>query len=278
MSSRTVRRSNTIRSRTRTRSSEITPNEIIEKLKKFEKEKNEFVIDFNLRANYEKIGNGKEMLNEFKESKLFITIDKFVNKYIKQEKKKLNKIEQKIREDIENKIRNVPNKPEKRELINKLIEEYEEIIGQIRTAMEPQEPSMFDFHTFEYYYHKSYKNISSSNELRKIKNDMADLQPLLDDEEDIEKKDELGRDLFDKYELLNKTFVDFAFVDLLAPGFEALLSAKEDMYDNLMDYIQKLLDELNPNGENMRVSGKKKTKKRLRRRKISKSKRRKKLI
>ncbi len=281
MSTRTVRRDTRNRSSRHTqRRKEITSNEIIEQLKKFEKEKNKFADEFNLQTLYEEIRDGKEMLNAFKQSNLYVSIDKFVNEYIKQENKKLNKVDQKLRKDIKTKLLNIPNKSEKRELLNKKIEEYEEIIGKIRTAMEPKKSDTI--YTFEYYYNKGYENISSSNNLKKVKNDIADLQLLFDDEEDITKKEQLGQQLDDKYKLLNKTFVDFAFVDLLARGFETPVSVKEDMYYSLMDYIQKLLQRLNPrlnpSGENMRASGKKKTKKRQYRRKIIKSKHRKKLI
>ena len=214
------------------------------------------------------------MLNAFKQSQLYKKIDEFVKKYIKQEEKKLDKVEKDLRQEIKKNIleNNSYDVPNKREKLNNLIGEYEEIIGQIRTAMEAKKSRDFDLHTFEYYYHKSYENNLSSNEVNKIKNDIADLQLLVEEEEDIEKKEELGHQIYDKYELLNKVIVDSAFVDLLKNGFEDPILIKEEIYYGLNDYVNESFTSLYSARSPTSMVGKKKTKKRKNRRKIMKSK------
>ena len=272
MSTRTARRNSTRRSRTRR--PEITPDQVKEKLEKFEQKKNKFAEKFNSITLYEEVSDGQEMLNAFKQSQLYKKIDEFVKKYIKQEEKKLDKVEKDLRQEIKKNIleNNSYDVPNKREKLNNLIGEYEEIIGQIRTAMEAKKSRDFDLHTFEYYYHKSYENNLSSNEVNKIKNDIADLQLLVEEEEDIEKKEELGHQIYDKYELLNKVIVDSAFVDLLKNGFEDPILIKEEIYYGLNDYVNESFTSLYSARSPTSMVGKKKTKKRKNRRKILKSK------
>jgi len=275
MSNRTARRNST--RRTRTRRPEITPDQVKEKLEEFEQKKNKFAEKFNLVTQYEEVGNGQEMLNAFKQSPLHKKIDKFVKKYIKQEENKLDKVEKDLRQEIKKNIleNNFYSVSDKREKLNNLIGEYEEIIGQIRTSMEVQKPYKFDLYTFEYYYHKSYENNLSSNEINKIKNDIADLQLLVEDEEDMKKKKELGHQIYDKYELLNKVIVDSAFVDLLKNGFEDPILIKEEIYYGLNDYVNESITSLYSARSPTSRVGKKKTKKRKNPRKIMKSKQRK---
>ena len=277
MSTRTARRNSTRRSRTR--KAEITPDQVKEKLEKFEQKKNKFAEKFNSITLYEEVSDGQEMLNAFKQSQLYKKIDEFVKKYIKQEEKKLDKVEKDLRQEIKKNIleNNSYDVPNKREKLNNLIGEYEEIIGQIRTAMEAKKSRDFDLHTFEYYYHKSYENNLSSNEVNKIKNDIADLQLLVEEEEDIEKKEELGHQIYDKYELLNKVIVDSAFVDLLKNGFEDPILIKEEIYYGLNDYVNESFTSLYSARSPTSMVGKKKTKKRKNRRKILKSKKKKKI-
>ena len=270
MSSETSRRS-------RTQIPEITPNEVKEQLEKFKQKKNKFIKKINLGTLYEEIGDGQEMLNVFKQSQLHKEIDNFVKKYVKQEENKLNKVEKYLRQEIKKNIleNNFYSVSEKEEKLNNLIGEYEEIIGQIRTSMEVQKLYKFGLYTFEYYYHKSYENKLSSNEVNKIKKDIADLQLLVEDEEDMMEKDKLNKQLDDKYELLNKVNVDFAFVDLLKDGFEDPILIKEDMYYGLIDYVNKPISNLSLVRPPTSMVGKKKTKKRKNRRKIIKSKKKK---
>ena len=275
MSTRSARRNSTRRSRTRR--PEITPDQVKEKLEKFEQKKNKFAKKFNSITLYEEVSDGQEMLNAFEQSQLYKKIDEFVKKYIKQEEKKLDKVEKDLRQEIKKNIleNNFYSVSDKREKLNNLIGEYEEIIDQIRTAMEAKESSDSKPYTFEYYYHKSYENNLSSNEVNKIKKDIADLQLLVEEEEDMEKKEELGFQIYDKYELLNKVIVDSAFVDLLTNGFEDPILIKEEMYYGLNDYVNKSITSLYSARSPTSMVGKKKTKKRKNRRKIIKSKKRK---
>ena len=277
MSTRSARRNSTRRSRTRR--PEITPDQVKEKLEKFEQKKNKFAEKFNLVTQYEEVGNGQEMLNAFKRSQLHKKIDKFVKEYVKQEENKLDKVEKDLRQEIKKNIleNNFYSVSDKREKLNNLIGEYEEIIGQIRTAMEAKKSRDFEKYTFEYYYHKSYENNLSSNEVNKIKNDIADLQLLVEEEENIEKKEELGHQIYDKYELLNKVIVDSAFVDLLKNGFEDPILIKEEIYYGLNDYVNESITSLYSSRSPTSMVGKKKTKKRKNLRKIMKSKKKNKI-
>ena len=275
MSTRSARRNSTRRSRTRR--PEITPDQVKEKLEKFEQKKNKFAKKFNSITLYEEVSDGQEMLNAFEQSQLYKKIDEFVKKYIKQEENKLDKVEKDLRQEIKKNIleNNLYDVSDKREKLNNLIGEYEEIIDQIRTAMEAKKSSDPKPYTFEYYYHKSYENNLSSNEVNKIKKDIADLQLLVEEEEDMKKKEELGFQIYNKYELLNKVIVDSAFVDLLTNGFEDPILIKEEMYYGLNDYVNKSITSLYSARSPTSMVGKKKTKKRKNRRKIMKSKKKK---
>ena len=270
MSTRSARRNSTRRSRTRR--PEITPDQVKEKLEKFEQKKNKFAEKFNSITLYEEVSDGQEMLNAFKQSQLYKKIDEFVKKYIKQEEKKLDKVEKDLQQEIKkNILENNISVSDKREKLNNLIDEYEEIMDQIRKAMEAKNSRDFKKYTFEYYYHKSFENNLSSNEVDKIKNDIADLQLLVEEEENIE----LGHQIYDKYELLNKVIVDSAFVDLLKNGFEDPILIKEEMYYGLNDYVNESITSLYSARSPTSMVGKKKTKKRKNRRKIMKSKKKK---
>lgn len=279
MTTRTARRNST--RRTETHSHEITPDDVKAQLEKFLQKKNEFVEKFILVTRYEEFGTGQEMYNAFKKSQLYKKIYKFIKKYIKQEKKKLNKVKKDLRQEIKKNIleNNDYSISKKKRKLYKLIGDYEEIIDQIRTEMEAPKSLIFDLYTFEYYYHKSNKNNLSSNELTKIKKNIADLQLLLEIEEDTEteteNKDELSKQLYHKYELLNKVTVDYAFVDLLKKGFEYPIVIKKRMYSSLNDYVNESIISLESTRSPTSMVGKKKTKKHQNRRKILKSKKKK---
>lgn len=271
MSTRTPTRRNTPSRtsrtlRTGTRRREITSDEVTKQLQQFETRKNNFKQKFDTYETYEEVKQGDEMLNVFKKSTLQAKIKKFIDRYYKQEIDKLERLLPDFKKEIVAISTNDKLKKEdKQQNLTDLKSNYQEMIQQLKDAMEFQPYGKFKPYTFVYYYHKK-EDIK--NELTKKKDDIADIQLSIDvlieeekerqelghqlSENEREKYDkrmqELGHQLYEQYALLNSINLNIYFVELLGTNiFDDIVLTKMDIYEELITEIDIKLNSLTSN-------------------------------
>ena len=165
----------------RTRKREITPKEVTKQLQQFEQEKNKFAKEFK----QETVAlSNNEMLNAYKESPLQAKITIFIDRYNKQEIDKLEKLEKDFKKEIVAISTNDKLKKEdKQQKLTDLKSNYQEMIQQLKDAMESQPYRNFEPYTFVYYYHY-HKKGKLMDELIKKKSDIAEIQLLIEAEKE----------------------------------------------------------------------------------------------
>ena len=286
-----------------------TANHIQSKIKEYVENIDKIRQDMNSTILYEKIDEGKELVEQIKESGVLEKATDFVEKIINKETKIMNRSYTEQNKMISNLSQNNDLSIRKRiDKLNEIKDEFKNTVDiLINDLMHDTNVSIIPS-TLLYYYNQLNR---LEKELTKKKADIADIQLSINTVENEQKKDKLGHELYEQekdelghklyeqekdelghrlyeqYEILNNYMVDIEIAYILSEGYRKPRSYKIDRITTLIFIINDTIEQLNklstrrtrrtrrtPNRSN--VYGKKKTKnRRLGRTKIKSNKRKK---
>lgn len=269
--------------RTRTQREEISAKDVKEKLRQFNDLIFNFSRNFDLKAVYDGVKKGNESVEAFEKTREYKNIKEFTKKYTKQEIKKLTKIKEKHEIEIHDISNNEGLSTQHRnEKLNKMKTHYNNSIQQINEALKFKPYDNFEDFTFEQYYHIEHNFDAyekKDNDIKQFQETLEDLKSDLRDEiiqtekQEIERKiAELEEQIFEQYQILNNINLQLELYSLLGDAYYEITSYKWTIYNDLIKVIDNELKFLTRSSRSSSVQGKKKTKKRLHRRKIIKSK------
>jgi hypothetical protein len=273
----------TTRHRTHRTRREISAKDVKEKLRQFNDLIFNFSRNFDLKAVYDGVKKGNESVEAFEKTREYKNIKEFTKKYTKQEIKKLTKIKEKHEIEIHDISNNEDLSTQHRnEKLNKMKTHYNNSIQQINEALKFKPYDNFEDFTFEQYYHiehnfDAYKK--KDNDIKEFQEQLEELKFELQEEiievkrEKLEQKiKEKETEIFEQYQILNNINLQLELYSLLGDAYYEITSYKWTIYTNLISVIDNELHFLTRSSRSSSVQGKKKTKKRLYRRKIIKSK------
>lgn len=278
MPTRTAR-SNSTR-RTRTRRPEISAKDVKEKLRQFNDLIFNFSRNFDLKAIYDGVKKGNESVEAFEKTREYKNIKEFTKKYTKQEIKKLTKIKEKHEIEIHDISNNEGLSIEHRnETLNKMKTHYNNSIQQINEALKFKPYDNFEDFTFEQYYHiehnfDAYKK--KNKDIKKFQKQLEKLKFKLQEEiiavtrEKLEQKiEDLEEVIFEQYQILNNINLQLELYSLLGDAYYEITSYKWTIYNDLIKVIDNELKFLTRSSRSSDARGKKKTKKRQNKHKIT---------